>query len=220
MPSWSWQWMTYSECCLLIFYKSPKKWFIYILWQSRRSAVLWFPSLQKYNLSPIYLTMSQCPTFPTHSAHAPADTTTLVSSNQTNCPQTASYNLGTNLPKMSLQLSCHISMLCALCYNAPSLKSLLELISMNQIRKSEVWRIHGNKWWTWKDPYLMFEYKSNFNWCSIKKSPTECWLVDYLNIFILPRLSKIFDTLIICNIFFSVSVRSRFFKYPDSLGMS
>ena len=112
--------------------------------------------------------VSQCPTFPTHSAHAPADTTTLVSSNQTNCPQTASYNLGTNLPKMSLQFSCHISMLCALCYNAPSLKSLLELISMNQIRKSEVWRIHGNKWWTWKDPYLMFEYKSNFNWCSIK----------------------------------------------------
>ena len=74
MPSWSWQWMTYSECCLLIFYKSPKKWFIYILWQSRRSAVLWFPSLQKYNLSPIYLAMSQCPTFPTHSAHAPTYT--------------------------------------------------------------------------------------------------------------------------------------------------
>ena len=64
MPSWSWQWMTYSECCLLIFYKSPKKWFIYILRQSRRSAVLWFPSLQKYNLSPIYLAMSQCPSVP------------------------------------------------------------------------------------------------------------------------------------------------------------
>ena len=116
----------------------------------------------------------QCPSVPPflHIVHMhlpiPTDTTTLISSNQTNCPQTASYNLGTNLPKMSLQFSCHISMLCALCYNAPALKSLLELISMNQIRKSEVWRIHGNKWWTWKDPYLIFEYKSNFNWCSIK----------------------------------------------------
>ena len=168
------------------FFKPHKKWFIhfqsweitslYFLWQSRWS-VLWFPSWQKYYLS--NLSGKYPDNIPPFLILDCTLATTLASSNQTNCPQTASYNLGTNLPKMSLynfrvitlaSAPCSCSPYCYILSHCPSLKSLLELISMNQIRKSEVWRIRGNKWWTWKDPYLMFEYKSNFNWCSIKIS--------------------------------------------------
>ena len=134
----------------------------------------------------------QCPTSP---AHAPSrHNTCILKPNQLspNCFLQFGNKFAKNVIRLASQD--RSVLLATFWVIAPSLESLLELISMNQIRKSEVWRIRGNKWWTWKDPYLMFEYKSNFNWCSIKN----LWQnvdVDYLNIFILPRLTKIFDNL-------------------------
>ena len=113
----SWQWMT-SVCT---FFNTHKTWFIhfqsweitslYFLWRSRWS-VLWFPSWQKYYLSNL---SGKYPDNIPPSLHLHCTlATTLASSNQTNCPQTASYNLGTNLPKMSLQFSCHNARFCSL----------------------------------------------------------------------------------------------------------
>ena len=162
MPTWSWQWMTLLSVCL--FFTNHKKWFIFCDSHDGQQCSVLISILTKIqslsNLS------GNVPPF-LHIVHMHPQT------QQHSYPQTKPI-VPKLLPTIWEQIcqKCHYNFRvifpCALCYNAPSLKSLLELISMNQIRKSEVWRILGNKWWTWKDPYLMFEYKSNFNWCSIK----------------------------------------------------
>ena len=194
--------LTMNDTMFALFFKPHKKWFIhfqsweitslYFLWRSWWS-VLWFPSWQKYylsNLSGKYPDNIP-PSLHLHCTHPPQhlhpQTKPIVPKLLPTIWEQICQKCHYNFRVITLASApCSCSPCCYILSQCPSLKSLLELISMNQIRKSEVWRIRGNKWWTWKDPYLMFEYKSNFNWCSIKNLWQNVDVdVDYLNIFIL-----------------------------------
>ena len=132
----------------------------------------------------------QYPTFPAPALHTPA--TTLASSNQTNCPQTASYNLGTNLPKMSLQFSCHNARFCSLLVFSLLLHSARLL---NLCWSWFQWIKSGNQR---SDGYVVIndEHERILIWCLNikvilidKKSLTECWCWRWLfKYFYSPRL--------------------------------
>lgn len=194
------------------------------MWRSWWS-VLWFPSWQKYYLSnlsgkypdnippSLHLHCTVC-THPPQHLHP--QTKPIVPKLLPTIWEQICQKCHYNFRVITLaSASCSCSPCCYILSHCPSLKSLLELISMNQIRKSEVWRIRGNKWWTWKDPYLMFEYKSNFNWCSIKISDRMLMVdvdVDY-KYFYSPRLAKIFDNLRFIFLTVSAIMRSSFIKF-------